>query len=167
MSRPAPYDLSVGWLRHVKWIGPFVAVLLVGGGIATYVYTRPPDRTLDAQERAWVTDFGAWADGTARAIDKAEVSIGVSGGQSLDPSFIPALETCGQTLAKLGPAPTLLERALEEANIACAEVAHALSVYERYGSPALASTEQHLTRAARWLVAAEYTIERRLNPDGG
>lgn len=153
------------WLRHVKWIGPFVAVLLVGGGIATYVYTRPPDRTLDPQGRAWVAAFDAWSTRMARAIDRAEVSIGESGGESLDPSLIPPLEACARTLAELGPAPTLLDRALEEASITCAEVAHALAVYERYGTPALASTEQHLTRAARWLVAADFTVVRRLNPE--
>jgi hypothetical protein len=155
----------VSWVRHVKWIGPFVAVLLIGGGIATYVYTRPPDRTLDAQGRAWVAAFDTWSAEMARAIDRAEVSIGESGGESLDPSLIPPLEACARTLAKLGPPPTLLDRALEEANTTCAEVAYALAVYEQYGSPALASTEQHLTRAARWIVAADYTVERRLNPD--
>lgn len=159
------YDLLVRWLRHVKWIGPFVAVLLVGGGIAMYVYTRPPDRTLDAQGRAWVQAFDTWSDEMSRAIDRTGVSIGLSSGERLDPSFIPALETCSRTLARLGPPPTLLDRTLEEANTACAEVAYALRVYKRYGSPALASTEQHLTRAARWLEAAEFTIERRLNPE--
>lgn len=159
------YDLPVRWLRHVKWIGPFVAILLVGGGIAMYAYTRPPDRTLDAQERSWVADFDAWSNDMRRAIDRAEVSIGKSGGETLDPALIPPLEVCAKTLAELGPAPTLLDRALEEGESACAEVAYALGVYETYGSPALASTEQHLTRAARWLIAAEYTIERRLNPE--
>lgn len=149
----------------VKWIGPFVAVLLIGGGIAMYFYTRPPDRTLDAQGRAWVKDFEAWSADMGRTIDRAQVSIGVSGGERLDRSLVPALEVCAPTLAKLGQPPTLLDRTLEEASVACAEVEHALAVYERYGSPALASTEQHLASAARWLVAAELTIERRLNPD--
>lgn len=153
------------WLGPVKWIAPFVAVLLVGGGIAMYVYTRPPDRTLDAQGRAWVRAFDAWSADMSRTIDRAEVSIGLSSGERLDESLVPALEACARTLAKLGPSPTLLDRALEEATVACAEVDHALAVYERYGSPALASTEQHLKAAARWLVAAELTIERRLNPE--
>jgi hypothetical protein len=149
----------------VRWIAPFVAVLLIGGGVAMYVVTRPPDRTLDAQGRAWVRAFDAWSADMRRTIDGAEVSIGVSRGERLDESLVPALERCGPTLAKLGEPPSLLDRALEEATVACAEVERALAVYERYGSPALASTEQHLKSAARWLVAAELTIERRLGPD--
>lgn len=165
METPATYDPLVKWLGPVKWIGPIVAVLLVGGGIAMYAYTRPPDRTLDAEGRAWVKGFDVWSSDMRRTVDRAEVSIGVSSGERLDRSLVPALEACARTLAKLGPPPTLLDRALEEASTGCAEVERALAVYDRYGSPALASTEQHLKGAARWLIAAEITIERRLNPD--
>lgn len=153
----------MSWIRPVKWIAPFVALLLIAGGVAMYLYTRPPDRTLDRQGHAWVKGFDAWSAEMGRTIDRAEVSIGVSGGERLDRSLLPQLEVCAQTLAKLGLPPTLLDRAHEEASLACAEVERALGIYERYGSPALASTEQHLKNAARWLVAAEYTIERRLN----
>lgn len=150
----------------MKGIGIFVAVLLVAGGIAMYLYTRPPDRSLDDPGREWVDAFGAWSTDMGRTIDRAEVSIGVSSGERLDTSLVPALQACRSTLRELGPPSNpLLDRAVEEAGIACGEVEYALGVYERYGSPALASTEQHLKRAARWLQAAEATVERRLNPD--
>jgi hypothetical protein len=149
----------------VKAIGIFVSVLLVSGGIAMYFYTRPPDRVLDRQGEAWVTAFRAWNAEMARSLDRAEVSIGVSRGERLAPSLIPRLEACRTSLREVGLPPTLLERALDEGRFACGEVEHGLSLYDAYGSPALASTELHLKRAAHWLVAAETTIERRLHPD--
>ncbi len=149
----------------MKAIGTFVFVLLVAGGIAMYFYTRPPDRVLDRQGEAWVTAFRAWNAGMASTLERAEVSIGVSRGERLDPSLIPRLQECRKSLREVGLPPTLLQRALDEGRFACGEVEHGLSVYETYGSPALASTELHLKRAAHWLVAADTTIERRLHPD--
>ncbi len=148
----------------MRGIGVFVTVLLVAGGVAMFLYTRPPDRSLDDPGREWVDEFTAWSLDLERTIDRAEVSIGVSSGERFDTSLVPALEACAPTLRRLGPPSNpLLGRAVEEASIACSEIEHALAVYERYGPPALASTEQHLKRAARWLVAARFTIKRRLS----
>jgi hypothetical protein len=146
----------------VKGIGVFVAILLVAGGVAMYVYTRPPDRDLDAQGRTWVGQFESWSADMARNVDRAEVSIGVSQGKRLDASLVPALEVCSRTLAELGEPPVLLERVHEEAGTACGELEYALSLNDGYGPSALASTRLHLQRAARWLVAADYTLTRAL-----
>ena len=149
----------------MKAIGIFVSVLLVAGGIATYVYTRPPDRVLDRQGEAWVTAFRAWKEDMAGSLNRAEVSIGVSRGRRLDASLIPELEKCTKSLRQVGLPPPLLQRARDEGGFACGEVERGLSIHAAYGSSALASTELHLKRAAHWLVAADHTIERRLHPD--
>jgi hypothetical protein len=149
----------------VKGIGVVVAVLLVGGGIATYVTTRPPDRTLESEERAWVEGFMEWQATMLRATDQARTAIGLTRGEELSPERIDALEDCSPSLEKLGPSPTLLEQALTDARTACGEIEYALSVYARYGAPSLASSELHLKRAWRFLQAAELNIERQLTGD--
>jgi len=148
----------------MKGIGVFVAVLLVAGGIAMYFYTRPPDRNLDAADRAWVGAYESWSADMSRQVDRAEVSIGVSRGDRIDPEPIPRLDACGRTLAELGEPPALLEAVLDEANRACGEVAYALALNAQYGTTSRASTRLHLHRAGRLLEAARDTIERQLAP---
>lgn len=149
----------------VKGIGIVVSVLLVGGGIAMYVTTRPPDRTLETEERAWVEGFTEWQVTMLRATDQARTAIGVTRGEELSPERIEPLEDCSSSLATLGPSPTLLEQALTDARTACAEIEYALAVYARYGAPSLASSELHLKRAWRFLQAAGLNVERQLEGD--
>jgi hypothetical protein len=148
----------------VKGIGIFVAVLLVAGGIAMYVYTRPPDRSLDAQGRAWVSEYESWSKGMSEHVDRAAVSIGVSRGDRIDQKPIPKLDACGRTLAEIGQPPALLQDVLDEANRACGEVAYALALNAQYGATSLASARLHLQRAGRLLVAARQTMDRQLSP---
>jgi hypothetical protein len=150
----------------VKGIGIFVSLLLIGGGIAMYVTTRPPDRSLDAEGQAWVDGFTTWRAGMARKVDRAEVEIGVSRGEKLSAPRIEPLRVCTASLAELGEPPTLLERVLENASVACAEIDYAISLNERFGSPALASTRQHLHRAGNRLTTAEFILRRQLEPSG-
>lgn len=149
----------------MKGIGIFVAILLVGIGVAMYVTTRPPDRDLDAEEREWVDGFAAWRTDMEDVVDRAVVSIGVSRGERIDESLIPALEVCARTLAELGDPPLVLEQAHENAAVACGEVEYALALNEGFGVPALASTRQHLQRAGRLLVASGINLERQLEAD--
>jgi len=148
----------------MKGIGVFVAVLLVSGGIAMYLYTRPPGRNLDSEGRAWVNAYESWSADMSQHVDRAEVSIGVSRGDRIDPEPIPRLDACGRTLAELGEPPALLEAVLDEANRACGEVAYALALDAQYGRPSRASTRLHLHRAGRLLEAAGHTMERQLDP---
>jgi len=147
----------------VKAIGIFVLVLLTAIGVAMYVTTRPPDRNLDAQGRAWVAGFTTWRAGMARAVDRAEVEIGVTQGEQLSPRHIAPLRDCAASLAQVGAPPSLLEQVMTDAGTACGEVEYALSLNARYGRPALASTKQHLHRAGRWLEAAELSLQRQLD----
>lgn len=147
----------------MKGIGIFVSLLLVGGGIAMYVTTRPPDRSLDPEGQAWVEGFTTWRADMALAVDRAEVEIGVTRGEKLSARLIEPLRDCTASLAQVGEPPTLLEDVLEDAGAACGEVEYALSLNETFGSPALASTKQHLHRAGRWLTAAEFSLRRELD----
>jgi hypothetical protein len=148
----------------LKGIGVFVALLLIGGGVAMYVFTRPPDRSLDAGGRAWVTAFSAWRSDMARRVDRTQVAIGAST-SALGPRLTKPLEGCASSLAKLGNPPTVLEVVQNDARAACGEVAYALSVNARYGGPSLATVKQHLHRAGTWLSEAEIELRREL--DGG
>jgi hypothetical protein len=147
----------------VKGIGIFVALLLIAGGVAMYVLTRPPDRSLDARGRAWVSEFSAWRGGMARGVDRAEVAIGPST-STLSPRLTRPLETCSSSLAKVGEPPAVLEVVLKDAQSACGEIAFALSVYSRYGGPSLATVKRHLHRADDWLYEAKIELGRQLHP---
>lgn len=147
----------------MKGIGTFVLVLLSAMGIALYVTTRPPDRKLDAQGRAWVAGFTTWRDEMTRVVDRAEVEIGVTRGEKLSARLIASLRECAASLAQLGAPPSLLEQVLTDASAGCGEVEYALSLDERFGRPALASTKQHLHQAGRWLSAAELNMRRSLD----
>lgn len=149
----------------MKGIGVFVAVLLTAIGIAIYVTTRPPDRNLDADGRAWVSAYEAWSVDMSRHVDRAAVSIGVSRGDRIDPAPLPKLEACARSLAAIGQPPSLLETVLEEASRACGEVEYALALNAQYGKTSLASARLHLQRAGRLLVAADHTIQRQLAPN--
>ncbi|MDH4340164.1 MAG: hypothetical protein OEW47_07365 [Thermoleophilia bacterium] len=146
----------------MKGIGIFVLLLLVALGVAMFVVTRPPNRNLDAQGRAWVARFSAWRADVARPVNQAEVVIGISRGEKLPARLIEPLRGCTVTLAKLGAPPSLLEGVVKNANAACGEVEYGLSVYARYGSPALATTKLHLHRAGRWLAQAEINLHQQL-----
>jgi hypothetical protein len=145
----------------VKGIGIFVALLLIGGGVAMYVFTRPPDRSLDANGRAWVSHFTKWRADTARRIDRAQVAIGAST-STLGPGLTKPLERCSASLAEVGEPPSVLAVVRKDAQSACSEVAYALSVNARYGGPSLATVKLHLGRAGTWLSEAQIELRREL-----
>jgi hypothetical protein len=145
----------------VKGIGSFVLLLLVALGVTMYVTTRSPSRDLDAREEAWVEKFSTWRAGWARRVDRAEVTIGVThkelGARRSEP-----LRGCTASLASLGEPPALLQRVVEHARVACAEVAYALSVNQRFGTPAAATTKVHLHRAGTRLALANRILHQQL-----
>ena len=142
----------------MKGIGIVVLLLLVGMVVATFVVTRPPSRDLDARGRAWVARFSSWQADVARSVDRAEVSIGVSQ-QKLSARLVKPLRGCAASLARLGEPPSLLEGVVEDANAGCGEAEYALSVNARYGTPAAATTKQHLHRARNWLALAKRNLQ--------
>ena len=149
----------------MKGIGIFVLLLVIALGVATFVVTRPPNRHLDAQGRAWVARFSTWQADVARSVDRADVAIG-SSTERLSPRLVEPLRSCAASLARLGAPPSLLSGVLKDANVACGEVEYALSVNARYGGPALATTKQHLHRAGEWLALAEYNLHQQLGTSG-
>jgi len=150
----------------VKGIGAFVLVLLTALGIATFVVTRPRSGQLDAEGRAWVAHFSAWRVGVARRVVRAQEEIVVSRGQRLSARLTEPLHGCAASLARYGEPPSLLASVAEHANTACGEIDYALSVYARYGTPALATTGQHLHRAEQLLTEADTELHRRLGTKG-
>lgn len=148
----------------MKGIGIFVALLLIAGGVAMYLFTRPPDRSLDAGGRAWVSSFTEWRGGMTGRVDRAQVAIGASTSM-LGPRLTRPLERCAASLAQVGEPPAVLEVVLKDAQTACLEITHALAVNARYGGPSLATVKQHLHRAEGWLSQAEIDLRREI--DGG
>jgi hypothetical protein len=149
----------------MKGIGIFVLLLVVGLGVAMYFVTRPPDRTLDPAERAWVARFSDWRSGMVRSVDRADVSIGVST-RSLSSALTAPLRTCAVTLEQVGEPPGLLDGVVDDASAACGEIEHALAVNLRFGGPALATTKLHFRRAESWLRQARINMQQELEPSG-
>jgi hypothetical protein len=145
----------------VKGIGIFVAILLVGGGIAMYVFTRPPDRTLDAQGKAWVTRFTAWRNATERRTDRAYIAIGGASEREAV-RRVDEIGACSTQLARLGDPPAFLDAVVQQAGSACGEIEYATSLNTGYGASSLGSTAQHLRRATQWLDAAKQELSEQL-----
>jgi hypothetical protein len=137
----------------MKGIASFVVLLLVGLGVTGYLVTRPEDRDLDAAEQAWVRDFRAWRDTTARRVDAATVGIGFAH-EARNARLLAPLRRCSDSLLRLGPAPSLLTPAYEAAAEACGRAEHAVSLDMRYGVDSLASTKLHLGEAGDRLALA-------------
>jgi len=145
----------------MKGIGIFVALLLVAGGVAMYVFTRPPDRTLDAQGEAWVKRFEVWRDEMARRTDRAYVAIGtqsdVAGVRLVD-----RIGACTTPLARVGDPPGFLKIVVKDANNACGEIEYAASLNTSYGASSLATTRQHLHGAEQWLAQAKLELSEQV-----
>lgn len=137
----------------MKGIATFVVILLVGLTVTGYVVTRPEDSDLDAAEQAWVRDFRTWRDATARRVDAAVVGIGFES-EVRNARLLAPLRSCSGSLARLGPAPSLLSSAHEAALDACGRAEHAVRLNARYGFASLASTKLHLGEAGDRLALA-------------
>lgn len=153
----------------MKGIGVFVLVLLVGLGMATYFVTRPPDRRLDAQGRAWVDRYEAWRGKTERKLDRAHV------GMTLDTPvrnerLIEQLRNCAVSFGRVGRPPTLLNPVQEAVYAACGEAEYAVQLNDEFGVSSLASTKRHLHEASDRLVLSGRNLSVQLGeplPDLG
>ena len=145
----------------IKWIGAFVVLLAVVIGVVAYVVTRPPDRDLDAAERAWVREFEAWRDSTERRVETAIVGLSFEN-PARNTRLIDPLATCSTTLLELGDAPELLSEAQEAAEAACREAEHAVGVNNAFGTSSLATTRLHLNEAGDRLRLAERNLRTQL-----
>jgi hypothetical protein len=145
----------------VKGIGIFVLVLLLGLGVTGYVVTRPPDRELDAQERAWVRSYEAWMDTTERRVETALVNLTfesvASNLRRLEP-----LRGCSASFARIGPPPALLVDVQKAALAACGRAEHAVNVYDRFDIASLATVRLHLDEAGDQLRLSRHNRRRAL-----
>jgi hypothetical protein len=148
----------------VKGIGIVVLLLVVGLGSASYFFTRPPDRALDATERNWVTRYQAWATKTERVVDRAFVGLGTL--PATNARLLAPLRRCSASVRRLGDAPEPLKDVRESAEAGCGEVEYAVSVNDRFAAASLATTKQHLNRAEEWLVLGRRQLHEAVVPDG-
>ena len=145
----------------MKGIAIFVLLLLVGMGVAMYWFTRPPNRNLDAQGRAWVESFSTWRARTTRDADRAYVGMGFSS-ERKNARLIAPLRTCSVSFARLGDPPTLLKVVSEDVTAGCREAEYAVAVNARFGTASLATTKRHLHQAEDWLGQALRDLHDRL-----
>jgi hypothetical protein len=150
----------------VKGIGVFVLLLLVGLGVTGYVVTRPPDRDLDAQGRAWVTKYEAWVGRTERRVDAASVGMGFSS-ERRNARLLEPLRACSVSFGRIGPPPTLLSSVQEAAAAACGQAEHAVRVNDRFGFASLATTKLHLDEAGDQLRLSRSNLQVRLGEPAG
>lgn len=146
----------------MKGIAIFVALLLAGLGVATYLSTRTPHRTLSPSDRSWVTRYRSWTAKNARLIDVAYTGMGDSvkkNARLLDP-----LLTCFATLTGVGEPPSFLKRVEEAAQTACGEAQFATQLNDKYATASLATTKQHLARAEDGLQLGLRRLRDELEP---
>ena len=148
----------------MKAIGAFVLVLLVGLGVAMYVVTRPPNRELDAQGRAWVQKYEIWADATGRRIDCAVIGMTLSS-EAKNARLIEPLRRCSASFARLGEPPALLRPVQEVVQDACGEAQYAAQVNDEFGTSSLATVQLHLNEAEDRLVLARRTLRTQLGQE--
>jgi hypothetical protein len=146
----------------VKGIGAFVLLLLVALGVATFLVTRPADRTLSGSERGWVTKYVAWTGKTERVIDRAYVGMGFSTAAKNSRLLAP-LRACSDSFQRLGPRPTALRDVDESARTACGEAEYAVGVNDRFATASLATTKRHLRQAGEWLHVSRRQLHERFD----
>jgi hypothetical protein len=141
----------------VKIIGTIVVILLVGLGVGTYLVTRPADRELDAQGRAWVDRYEAWAEKT-----QGQVSHAIGGmdfaTKEKNARLIEPLRECSASFARIGEPPSFLDAVREFAVVACGEAEFAVQTNDRFGTDNLATTNVHLREAEGNLLLARQKL---------
>ena len=149
----------------MKWIG-FVVVLgvVVAFGVTTYLVTRPPEKTLEVSERAWVSAYEDWSGTKLRQLDEAVVRMEF-GALERNAGLVEPLRSCTASLTELGAAPTLLEDVGELAFAACGRAEHAARLNDRFDISSLASIKLHLRAAEERLRVARRTLRLTLADD--
>jgi hypothetical protein len=141
----------------VKAIGIIVLLLVVGLGIVTFVVTKEPDRTLDAQGQTWLDDFDAWSQSVSRQVTTAERSMSF-GTPKKNARLLAPLRSCGQRLAQIGEPPTLLMDVKDAGLQACGEAQVALAKNKEFGQAAYATMRLHLAEVSDRLRLAQRNI---------
>lgn len=146
----------------MKAIGVVVLLLLVALGVATFLLTRPPDRTLSASEHAWVERYVAWTKKTERLVDDAYIGVGSSSARK-NSRLLDPLRACSASFERLGDRPALLRYVDEAARSACGEAEYAVQLNDDFAVTSFATTKLHLQRAGEWLVAGRDELDEELD----
>ena len=141
----------------MKAIGIIVLLLVVGLGIVTFVVTKEPDRTLDAQGQTWLDEFDAWRGSVSRQVATAERGMSF-GTPKKNARLLAPLRSCGQRLAQIGEPPTLLKDVKDAGLQACGEAQVALAKNKEYGQAAYATMRLHLAEVSDRLRLAQRNI---------
>jgi hypothetical protein len=146
----------------VKWIGFVIVPLLIAAfGVAVYAYTRPPDRDLDAQGRAWVAGYGPWSGKNLRNVRAALVRMDF-GEEARNARLVEPLRGCSASLVRLGDPTELLASVRRLSLEACGRAQHAVGLTDRFGTASLASIKLHLGEAEDRLAVARRTLRVKL-----
>lgn len=149
----------------MKWIGfVVVPVLIAAFGVAVYAYTRPVDRELDAQGRAWVTVYETWSGRSLRDVRAALVRMDF-GTDARNARLVEPLRRCTVSLTRLGEPPELLASVQRISLEGCGRAEHAVGLTDRFGTASLASIKLHLGEAEDRLAVARRTLRVTLAED--
>ena len=146
----------------MKAIGIIVLLLVIGLGVVTFMVTKEPDRTLDAQGQTWVDGYHAWRGTVARQVNTAERNMSFET-PAKNARLLAPLRSCGQRLAQIGEPPALLKDVKEAALLACVEAEVALAKNEEFGRAAYATMRLHLAEVSDQLRGADRNLELALN----
>jgi hypothetical protein len=152
--------IGLGVRNWKKWIGfVVVAVIVVAFGVAAYAYTRPEERELDAQGRAWVERYEEWSARTLRQVNRAHVDMAFGAGRR-NARLVEPLRNCTASVGSLGVPPSFLRDVQQLALEACGRAEHAASLNDEFGDSSLAQTKQHLDAAGDGLRVARRTLRQ-------
>lgn len=148
-------------IAAVKGIGTFMAIFLVGIGVATYLVTRPPNHALDAPGRAWVERYEKWTDTTERQLDRAVVGMDFSS-RTKNARLIEPLRRCSVSFAQIGDPPALLTPVHESVIDACSRAERAARVNDRFDEDSLATINLNLRQAEQALLLSRRKLALQL-----
>ena len=146
----------------MKAIGIIVLLLVIGLGAVTFMVTKEPDRTLDAQGQTWVDAYHSWRVSVSRQVVAAERAMAFET-PAKNARLLAPLRGCGRRLAQIGEPPALLQDVKEAAILACGEAEIALAKNQEFGMAAYATMRLHLAEVEDKLRGAQRNLELALD----
>jgi hypothetical protein len=141
----------------VKAIGIIVLLLVIGLGAVTFLVTKEPDRTLDAQGQTWVDGYHSWRLSVSRQVNAAESGMSFET-PAKNARLLAPLRSCGRRLARIGEPPGLLKDVKAAAVLACGEAQVALAKNNEFGTAAYATMRLHLAEVSDMLRLAQRNL---------
>ena len=145
----------------MKAIGIIVLLLVIGLGVVTFMVTKEPDRTLDAQGQTWVDDYHAWRGSVSRQVAAAERGMSF-GTPAKNARLLAPLRRCARRLAQIGEPPDLLIGVKDAGLQACGEAQVAIAKNKEFGTAAYATMRLHLAEVSDQLRLAQRRLKLAL-----